>query len=838
MRFLPPVALFVTMLSSTIGAGTEADAIARGAPSEAPHPEVSRPLTVHESYGRLPLSFERNQGQTGQDVKFLSRGRGYTLFLTGSETVLALQSPGARPAIVRMSLAGASREVRIDGLDERPGTVNYFKGRDSDQWHRGIPTYARVRYAGVYPGVDLIFYSSAGKLQYDFIVAPGANPEVIRLLFDGARLAIDAGGDLLLRVEDGEVRMGKPLVYQNLDGRRVSVPGSWVLTAADEAGFELAPYDSANTLIIDPILSYSTYLGGSFDDFAREIAVDAAGHAYVTGVTNSIDFPVTAGAVQPSPLEPGGHHDAFVAKLEPDGSGLVYATYLGGFAPEVGWGITVDAAGNAYVTGETLSSDFPVTPGAFQNRSHGAFVAKIDATGSTLVYSAVIGGSLSVIGRAVAVDTAGRAYVTGETNSPDFPVTPGAFQSVLHGVVGESDAFVMKLETDGSALVYATYLGSGGGDVGRGIAVDGEGHAYVVGETRGGSFPRTAGAFQTLPRGSRDAFVTKLTRDGSALVYSTLLGSSGSEFGTTIAVDSLGHAYVAGQTSIPPDVPADFPVTPGAFQTHYGGNSDAFVTKLDPTGSSLVYSTYLGGGHLDLILGIALDADRHAYVAGWTFSDDFPTVGAFQSTRRGEYDSFVAKLDASGSTLLYSTYLGGTGNDLAQGIGVDAAGAAYVAGITLSSDFPTTPGVLQPTFADGVRDAFVSKITDDVAPPPPGTNTTGKVTGGGTVPVGDHFGTFSLAVERRRPSDAVRGNLQYINRATGARLRAVTFSSFSIARSTVTFGGTCTRDGAPCTFVATVIDEGEPGTSDRFMIAVSSAPAEGGVLRSGNIRIH
>ena len=789
----------------------------------------------------LPLSFETNHGQTDAEVKFLARGPGYTLFLTERQAVLAVQV-GDRPDsadVVRMSLAGAGRDVRVEGLDELRGRVSYFKGRDPANWRRGIPTYARVRYTDVYPGIDLVYYSTRGQLQFDFVVAPGADPAAIRLRFAGAGPALDPAGDLLLRVGDGEIRMGKPAIYQEVEGGRVAVPGEWMLTGPDGAGFSVAAYDQGKPLVIDPVLSYSTYLGGSTDDYAREIAVDPSGHAYVTGITNSIDFPATAGSFQPSlGNEPGGQSDAFVAKLAPDGSGLVYATFLGGILVDEGWGIAADGAGNAYVTGGAGSPDFPVTPGAFQNANHGVFIAKLDPEGSTLVYSALIGGSLVQIGRAIAVDTAGRAYVTGETNSSDFPTTPGAFQTALHGVAGHADAFVLKLDRDGSALVYSTYLGRALGAVGRAIAVDGHGHAYVTGES-GSGFPTTAGAFQPLAAGpnvggSDEAFVTKLNADGSALVYSTFLGSSGADVGLAIAVDSTGHAYVAGQTSIPPDTQADFPVTPGAFQTSHQGSSDAFVTKLNPAGSALVYSTYLGGSGHDLPLGIALDAARNAYVAGWTNSNDFPMVDAFQSARRGDFDSFVTKLDASGSTLLYSSYLGGSEGDLAQGIGVDAAGAAYVAGITLSSDFPVTPGVLQPAFAEGVRDAFVSKVTDSAAP---GPESTGRVTGGGTVHVGQDFGTFSLNARRRQPDDPAAGHLQYINRATGARVRAVALTSLSIAGSSATIRGTCTRDGVPCTFELVVTDQGEPGINDTFMIGISSDPPEGGTLRSGNIRI-
>jgi hypothetical protein len=567
MELLPTAALLVMMLSSAVGARAEADATARGVSSEAPGQ-----LAVHEAYGRLPLSFEPNQGQADREVKFLSRGRGYTLFLTAGEAVLALQRPGERreASIVRVSLAGANRDIGVEGLDELPGKVSYFMGRDPGNWRRNIQTYARVHYADVYPGVDLIYYSTGGQLQYDFVVAPGADPQAIRLMVDGARVAVDATGDLVGRVAEGEIRMRKPVIYQEVDGVRAAIAGQWMLAGPNQAAFKVDAYDRGKPLVIDPVLSYSTYLGGSFDDYPREIAVDALGHAHVTGPTNSVDFPTTAGAVQPSLVGSHGHYDVFVAKLEPDGSAVVYSTYLGGFAPDEGWGIAVDGAGNAYVTGLTSSPDFPVTPGAFQTAFGSGlsrvFVAKLDPTGSVLAYSTFIGGSLRDEGRAIAVDNAGRAYVTGNTDSSDFPITPGAFQSVQQGPgPGDSDAFVTKLEADGSSLVYSTFLGAGGSEVGRGIAVDGQGHAYVIGESVAG-FPTTPGAFQPIPGGANDAFVTKLNLDGTALVYSTFLGGSRAEFGTAIALDTLGNAYVAGQT-----LSADFPTPAGGSRRPSAG---------------------------------------------------------------------------------------------------------------------------------------------------------------------------------------------------------------------------------------------------------------------------
>jgi len=495
----------------------------------------------------------------------------------------------------------------------------------------------------------------------------------------------------------------------------------------------VAAYDASRPLVIDPVvLSYSTYLGGSGDDQGFGIAVDTDGNAYVTGRTDSANFPTISGAFQPTG---GSTTDAFVTKLNPAGSALVYSTYIGGSGFDSGAGIAVDAAGNAYVTGFTGSTNFPTTAGAFQttfangaNFGGDAFVTKLDPTGSTLVYSTYLGGDSDDQGFGIAVDTNSNAYITGYTLSANFPTTPGAFQRIfVSGSIGDADAFVTKLDPTGSAQIYSTYLGGSAYDGGSGIAVDAASNAYVTGITRSTNFPTTGGAFQTAFASTSDfnadAFVTKLDSTGSSLVYSTYLGGGSDEAGAGIAVDASGSAYVTGRTNS-----FVFPTTPGAFQPvgFSNGLYDAFVTKLDPAGSALVYSTRLGGSANDVGSGIVVDTDGNAYVVGSTFSDNFPTTpGAFQPIHAGGWDVFVTKLHLTGS-LLYSTYLGGSGPfpehggglDEGQGIAVDTAGNAYVTGRTISGNFPTTPGAFQPTRGGGIYDAFVAKIVE-VLPLPP-----------------------------------------------------------------------------------------------------------------------
>jgi len=500
------------------------------------------------------------------------------------------------------------------------------------------------------------------------------------------------------------------------------VKGQYVLRGDNRIAFELGDYDRRRPVVIDPALAYSTYLGGSDGDQGYGIAADASGNAYIAGLTLSADFPTTLGAFQTTFA--GGYYDAFVSKLNATGSALVYSTYLGGNNQDEGLGIAIDASGNAYVTGVTDSSNFPITSGAFQTSNGGqydTFITKLNESGSALLYSTYLGGSNDDWVAGIAIDGSGNAYVTGWTSSPDFPTTPGAFQT---SPPGAQNAFVTKLNAVGSAPVYSTYLGgvgpSGGGS---GIAVDASGNAYVIGHAETSDFPTTPGAFQTTYGGERDAFVSKLDAVGSALIYSTYLGGSNLDFGSGIAVDASGSAYVTGAT-----YSSNFPTTPGAFQTTHRGHEDAFVSKLNAAGSALLYSTYLGGGGGASGIGIAVDTSGNAYLTG-AAGAGFPTTpGAFQTTFGGGTscsgspcsDAFVGKLNATGSALLYSTYLGGSGSDYGNAIAIDASHNAYVtgnAGCTISGDmcaganFPTTPGAFQTTFGGGNSDAFVAKMT-------------------------------------------------------------------------------------------------------------------------------
>ena len=703
-----------------------------------------------------PLAFEANRGQTDEQVQFLAHGAGYTVFLTPTEAVLTLGGGRSERSIVRLKPVGANGAARIQGDAELPGVVNYSRSAPS-AGHISAPTYGRVRYVDLYPGVDLVYYGGPRRLEYDFVVAPGADPEQIALAFDGVeRVEVDAGGDLVAHTAAGELRQPRPVVYQEIDGARRRVAGDYLVDREGRVRVQLGAYDTSRPLVIDPVLAYSTYLGGTDDDTevyfdgANSIAVDGSGNIYLAGTTRSADFPTTPGADQTF----HGNLDVFVTKLSPTGA-LLYSTYLGGPCDDVARDIAVDTAGNAYITGRMHGGV------CFADVKAGVLVAKLDPTGAVL-YSSVFGGSLadSSVGQAIAVDAEGHAYVTGVANSDshDFPTTAGAFRtgSCDNVYYFGGDGFVAKLSADGGTLLYSTFLCGRGDDSPDGIAVDAAGSAYVAGTTASSDFP-TVNPLQDSFRGgsvSVTGFVSKLSPDGSRLVYSTYLGGSSNDAIDGIAIDGNGNAYVTGETDS-----QDFPTTPGVLQEHSGGRlclevlcTDAFVSKIDASGSSLVYSTYLYGELDDAGSAIAVDAAGNAYVVGMTSSSYFPIVDAFQTSNHGLSDAFVAKLNPDGTQLVYSSYLGGsrsgsspsTGGDQGSGIALDAAGNAYVAGYTQSYDFPTTRDAFQPNLANGIcdvfgtacGDAFVAKITaggPGVVPPVNLTVTPTEVAAGGTL---------------------------------------------------------------------------------------------------------
>jgi hypothetical protein len=706
----------------------------------ASQPDAATRARLGQAHGRLPLAFEENRGQADPRVRFLSRGIGYTLLLTSSEAVLSLKRPGptsepAADAVLRMKIRGATGSARVSGIAELPGRSHYFIGNDPAAWRTDVPTYGSVRYESVYPGVDLVFHgSNQRQLEYDFVVAPGADPARIRLAFEGTEaMRLDEAGDLVLSTAGGEVIEKRPVAYQEIAGSRRTVDVRYERKGRQEVAFRVEAYDRREPLVIDPVLVYSTYLGGSSTDGAGAIALDSAGNVYVGGGTNSADFPAS-NPLQAHVATPS-HPVAFIAKLSPSGDSLVYSTYLDGRSPlgSAGVsGIAVDATGSVYVTGSTDSADFPtvnpvqasLTPGLSNGAGIDAFVAKLSPEGNALVYSTYLGGSCVDAGTAIAVDAAGNAYVTGGTGgifeliygancTGGFP-TANAFQSARGG---RGDVFLAKLPPSGRPLVYSTYLGGAANEIGTGIALDDSGSVYVVGITTSANFP-TVGPVQGCDMNGDDAFVTKFSPAGDAIVYSTCLGGACDDKGFGIAVDGAGSAYVTGSTCS-----LDFP-TVNAFQPERAAFVDGFVAKLTPDGHSLSYSTYLGGNSEDYPFGIAVDDSGSAYVAGMTLSSNFPTRDAVQSAKGLGLDGFVTKLGPRCGALVYSTYLGGSdplassgtpNEDAAMAIKVDSAGHAHVAGYTSATNFPTA-NALQPV-KGGTLDAFVAELSVGPAPP-------------------------------------------------------------------------------------------------------------------------
>jgi len=722
---------WVAAMMGDLGAASEA---AAQAPGEAFGGAAT--VELERRHGRLPLRYEENQGQHDARARYVARQGGLTLFATGEGPVVAVRVPegpaadeagalgdelgqvgraerlarAGRPdraerperiASFRIALEGARANAPIEAGAALITRSNYFIGADPDRWRTNIPNYASVTYREVAPGVDLVLHSSPeGLIEYDFVVAPGVSP-TLTVRFEGAeRVTLGAAGALEIHVGGAIVEQPAPVLYQEIGGRRVPVEGGYRLAGGDRVRFDVGAYDPNHRLVIDPVLVYGTYLGGSEDERLYGLAVDASGASYVVGQTESTNFP-TADSIQDS--FGGGSWDAFVAKLSPAGDALVYATYLGGSANDYAHGIAVDASGAAYVAGGTASTNFP-TANAFQSSYAGggsgdAFVAKLSPAGDALLYATYLGGSASSdYAHGVAVDASGAAYVSGVTYSTDFPIKD-ALQSSYAG--GDGNAFVTKLSPAGDSLAYSTFLGgSGDDDFLTRIAIDASGAAYLVGSTTSADFP-TAYPVQGSNAGSLDVFVAKLTPQGHALVYSTYLGGSSSDSAHAIAVDATGAVYVTGRT-----ISTDFP-TSNPFQSSNAGSFDVFVAKLTPAGDALVYSTYLGGSSHDLGYAIAVDALGAAYVAGQTGSTDFPTSNPFQGSNAGGIDAFVAMLTPSGDALAYATYLGGSSDDRGRGIALDATGAVYVAGYTNSTDFPTANHY---QYAAGRADGFIVKL--------------------------------------------------------------------------------------------------------------------------------
>lgn len=673
---------------------------------------------VNEARRRLPLSFETNRGQAEEDVRFVGRGDGFALVLKPNEAVLSLQTPkrslaggaaeNATPndeslstRLLSMKLEGANSTSRISGEGRQEARANYFIGNDPAKWIRDVDTFSRVSYSGVYWGVDLAFYGNQQQLEYDFTVAPGADPREIRLRFEGADdLELNSEGALILHTAAGAVTHDRPVAYQESNGSRVGVGAEFKRLDEVTIGFEVGSYDPARPLVIDPVLVYSTYLGGSAADSCRGIVVDSAGNSFLVGDSFSSNFLRNASAT---------NSDVFIGMLSQNGLLLSYA-FFGGSKNDSATGLAVDSSGNLYLCGTTESSNFPIfnSVGLSLLGASDAFVVRLTPTTSDagtfflFAYSSLVGGSGDERGVSIAIDAAGSAYITGGTSSHDFPVV-GAIQPVYGG--GDSDAFVAKLAPDGKTLTYSSLLGGSGTEnaIGRtGISVDASGNAYVTGDTQSTDFP-TRNALRAAKNGaasSSDAFVAKIDPSGSDFVYSTYLGGSDDDLALAVATDQAGSAYVTGRTR-------STSFTGSSSTRPSTATTDVFVAKLNAAGSAISYLTFIGGVFSDESgNAIAVGSSGDAVIAG-SAGESAPTVNSIQSFSRGGRDAFVAKLGPSGA-VTFSTYLGGSNEETALAVGLAGDGTIYITGLTDSTDYPTVSPLVRDN--SGQQDIFIAKI--------------------------------------------------------------------------------------------------------------------------------
>jgi hypothetical protein len=717
-------------------------------------------------YARLPLTFEANQGQAGSDIKFLSHGQGYTALLSAGGMVLSLRGSATTAAAsttqnatsrgstsensasqsssaaarVQFALVGASRNPAVTGENQQSGKVNYFLGNDSTKWLTNVPIYGRVRYTNVYPGIDLVYYGSNQQLEYDFEVKPGADPQKIQFAIQGAsQLQLDDEGNLVLSLGSGEIHFQSPIVYQQSGGQRTPVNGSYVVTDPTHIAFRLGSYDSTKPLVIDPVLSYSTYLGGSGADQSNGIVVDSNGNVYVAGYTNAVDFPVTTlGTLA------GNADHVFVAKLNSTGTSLIYADYIGGNSNDYGIALVLDSSNDVYVTGSTSSSNFPIV-NAVQSQAPGpytGFLSQISASGSSLLYSTYLGGSAFDQPTSIAIDSLGEVHVAGYTTSQNFPTvnayqgTALANQAGAYGTYG----FLTKFSANGSSLVYSTYLagntavqqpcgesqvlahpdGTGHGcypapySALSAVTVDGNGNAYVAGTTNTNNFPTTSNAYLNSNTTTQDAPLGVVSKFSSAggLDYSTYFyGSSGDPVGiSAIAVDASGNAYITGTADSDDTFPLTSTSTNICDPNTYGfACSYAFLAEFNSTAATLLYSTFLGPNNYASPQALALDSNDNAYVLSSTSSSQYQTNNAIESYTSSS-DLLLVEIDPATSTQVFSSYLGGSGGDTPTGMALDTSSNIYVTGFTTSSDFPVTPGAFQNQFG-GSTDGFIMKIS-------------------------------------------------------------------------------------------------------------------------------
>jgi hypothetical protein len=714
---------------------------------------IQRPQLA-AAYGKLPVTFEINQGQISGKARFIARGQGYSAFLTAGGMILSLRPtrvapsqtsravPDAQPqspknTLLQFNLLGAAENPSVVGEDLQPGRANYFFGKDPKRWHTNVPTYGRVRYKNVYPGIDLVYHGNCQQLEYDFEVSRGSNPNLIQFEINGANdLRLDSDGNLDVKMSGGELKFQSPVVYQISNGLRTPVSGRYVVKDSTHIGFTIDRYDPSEPLVIDPVLIYSTYLGGSGTEYATGIAVDGSGGVYVGGYTDSTDFTL---ATLGSPSDGVDH--VFVVKLDPTGSTLVYADYLGGENFDEGLALALDSANNVYIAGTTQSTQFP-TVNPYQETIPGAnsaFLSKISPDGSTLVYSTYLGGSANEVVAGVSVDSTGSSIVAGYTTSTDFPVT-NAYQATASpnagGMFGNY-GFLTKFSSDGTSLVYSTYFAGASNVILSctnqvtcwpqpnsyivGLALDKDDNVYVAGNTNTYDFPVTSGAYlstDTIPTNGAVGFISKFSNSGG-LQYSTYFYESSGSLTEidAIAVDGSGSAYITGMALSD----GTFPLTSTTIcdpVVYAQGCNYGFVTKFDPTGSSLSYSTYLGPNNYAQPAALQVDGADDAYVVATTWSNSFSPVNPIENytNTNNSYEVILVELNPTATSELSATYLDGSLDSYSAGLTLDSSGNAFVLGMTDSIDFPTTQSSLQGIYGGGGLDAFVMKVGANSAP--------------------------------------------------------------------------------------------------------------------------
>jgi hypothetical protein len=660
----------------------------------------------------LPFFFLENRGIANPRARYFMRRPELSAYFMENEIMLAIKGHN-----VAMLFPSADAHARIEGIDAMEGAgASFFLGSDANKWVKDIPMDRAVAYRALWPGIDMVYSGNGRTLKSEFRVRPGADPNLIRWSYNHPfHASLSPDGSLSVSGEGLDMREDAPVIYQEKNGAKVGVTGSFHTFPDGSAGFHVGDYDRGLPLVIDPTLTFSTFVGGNGQDEATAVAVDPNGNAYLAGWTNSTNF-AQSGPAKWKPF--AGSTDAFVAKFSALGDKLIYCTYFGGSGDDRALGLAVDASGSVYLTGYTTSTNFPVSSfSPIQAKLAGkrnAFITRLNSTGNALVYSTYLGGEGTDIAYGIAVDGGAHAFITGDTTSLKFPVTTGTFQAVNHG---SQNAFAAEVNLNGTSLLWSTYLGGSSADHASAIAINSVGNVFITGYTQSPDFP-TANAFQPVTGGNQDAFVAGIAAGGKTLLFSTYLGGSGGtpglpEEGDGIVLDPSSNIVVSGTTSS-----LNFPVTATGFQKAFaGGNTDGFLVKLDPTGKTLIYGTYIGGSSVEHVTGVATDQFGYTYVAGYTSSQDFPNIRAPQNSNHGEYDGFLYKLNPAGTSLVYATYVGGTAIDAITSLAVDRFGSVVMGGYTASGDFPLA-GVLGSAqkYKYGTTTAFLSKITSGWVP--------------------------------------------------------------------------------------------------------------------------